>query len=115
MAASPQVTALVESVNDTLGGFTPEKIVPHVESLLAGLPEVWEAWSEQLKKLASRMEEELPLDGAVPEAMREMIPHLDRLAEASREANQVFRSRHEQELNQHHNPRAAESAWNTGD
>lgn len=112
MAASKTVTTLVEAIHDALGGFAPEKLCPDVEDFLSGMPEVWEAMSEQVKKVASRMEDGMPVHAEVPDALRELIPHLDRLAEASREANEIFRRKHEEDLKRYHEPRNNEPAAN---
>jgi hypothetical protein len=112
MANSAPITAVTEAVSDAFGNFQPEKIVPDVENFLANLDQVPEAFAAALKKLAGRFEDELPIHPDVTEALREMIPMFNTLAERAREVNATFRSRHEQELNQHHEGRPREDAWN---
>jgi hypothetical protein len=112
MANSAPVTAVTEAVNDAFGKFDPERIVPDVENFFASLDQVPEALADALKKLAGRFEDERPIHPDVTEQLREMIPMLNALAERAREVNATFRSRHEQELKQHHEGRPREDAWN---
>lgn len=111
--SSPQVEQVIEAINDTLGKFSPEKVVPDVEALLENLPKIADALSDAVKKLADRLTDELPVHSDVPEALREMIPAFGTMRDRSDEAYSVFKSRHAQELDQHYNPRAGEKAWNT--
>ena len=112
MANSAPITAITEAVGDSLAKFQPESMVPEVEDFFSSLDQMPEAIAEALKKLAQRFEDEFPLNPAVPEALREMIPLFNSAAERAREANSTFRTKHEQELNQHHEGRPQEQAWN---
>jgi hypothetical protein len=114
MAASPQVSNLVEAINDAFAKFDPENVVPDFEGFLEHFPEVFEAVREGWKKAAAKVEDGLPINPAIPEAMRDMIPVIDGQADAAREVHATFRRLHEKELDQHYNPRANEAAWNVG-
>jgi hypothetical protein len=112
MASSKTIDGVTEAVTSGFSNFNPESIVPDVEDFLGNLDQVPDALSDAIKKIADRLDNELPVNKDVSEALREMIPVLGTLAERAREANAIFRQRHEQELEQHHNPRPGESAWN---
>lgn len=112
MAASPTINKLTEAVNDALGGFHPERLMPDVNDFFAGMPEVFGAWREQVQKVAGRLEDDSPVHGDVTDAMREMIPHLDRLQEAAEEAWRIFQSSHENDRKRYNEPRTNEPQAN---
>jgi hypothetical protein len=112
MAASPEVARIVDAISDAFAGFKPESVVPDVEGFLAHFPEIFDALSDGLKKFSGQVENDLPIHADVSDAINEMVPRFAGLADAAREVNSTFRSRHEQELDQHYNPRAGEKAWN---
>jgi phosphoglycolate phosphatase-like HAD superfamily hydrolase len=110
---SAPVEAVVEAIGTSLGSFAPESVVPDVEGLLENHHKIYEALTENLKKLAARLDDELPVHSDVAEGLREMIPALNTLGDQANEVYSTFKSRHEQELRQHYEPRANEKAWNT--
>jgi predicted component of type VI protein secretion system len=112
MPASSPVERIIESINDSFGNFNPESVVPEVEGLLEHLPEIFEAFRSNLTKLTGKMEEDLPLNGAVPDAMRELDVPLAGLEDAAREVNTTFRRVHEADLKRHYEPRKVERKWN---
>jgi hypothetical protein len=114
MASSPQVSALVEAINDAFAKFDPETIVPEFEGFLEHFPEVFDAVRDGWKKVAAKVEDGLPINAAIPEAMRDMVPVIDGQADAAREVYVTFKRIHEKELDQHYNPRPREDAWNVG-
>jgi len=112
MPASPIVERITEAIRDAFKGFAPEKVVPDVDGVMEHLVDIPDALAESLKGLASRLEDDLPIHAAVPEALRDLIPVVEGLRERFAEANTIFRREHEQELKQHYEPRAGEKAWN---
>jgi hypothetical protein len=112
MPASPVIDRIVEAINDGFTGFNPESIVPDVEGLLEHLPDIFEALKSNLTKVTGRIEEDLPVNAAVSDAMREMDVPLAGLEDAAREVNTTFRRVHAKELDQHYDPRPNEKAWN---
>jgi hypothetical protein len=110
---SAPVEQVVEAIGSSLGNFTPESVVPDVESLLENHHKIYEALQENIKKLAGRLDDELPVHADVAEGLREMIPSLSTLGDQANEVYNTFKNRHEQELRQHYEPRANERAWNT--
>jgi hypothetical protein len=109
---SAPVEQVVESIGSALGNFTPESVVPDVEALLENQHKIYEALQENLKKLAARLDDELPVHADVSEGLREMIPSLSSLIDQANEVYATFKSRHAQELDQHYNARPNEKAWN---
>jgi hypothetical protein len=112
MASSPKVDALTEAISTQVGGFDPESVFPDLDSFLENFYKVFESASANLAKFAARVED-MPVNAAVPEGIKDMIPTLDGLADAAREVFSTFKRRHEQEREQHLNPRPNEKAWNT--
>lgn len=110
--ASQPVDNVTEAIS-ALNNFNPESVVPDVEDFLGNFHQIPEALSAAIRKIADKLDNDLPVNKDVGETIREMIPVLDTLAERAREANATFRQRHSQELDQHHNPRPGERAWNT--
>lgn len=113
MAASPQVETMIEAITDGFSNFKPEHVVPDLEGFLEHIPDLYVALSTEWKKLSGRVEDELPIDSRVPESMRDMTTVIDGLADSAREVFATFKRAHEQELDQHYNPRPGEAAWNT--
>jgi hypothetical protein len=109
---SAPVNQVVEAIGDSLGKFAPESVVPDVEALLENQHRIYEALQENIKKLASRLDDELPVHADVAEGLREMIPAFNSLIDQAGEVYSTFKSRHAQELDQHYNPRPSERAWN---
>jgi phage-related minor tail protein len=109
---SAPVEAVVEAINSAFGNFNPQEVVPDVEAFLENLPKVFEALTDGLKKVAGRLDEDLPVHKDVGEAVRELAAPLGGLSERAEEAYTTFKSRHAQELDQHYNPRPHEEAWN---
>jgi hypothetical protein len=109
---SAPVEQVVEAIGNALGNFTPESVVPDVEALLENQHKIYEALVENLKKIAGRLDEDLPVHSDVSEGLREMIPSLNTLADQANEVYGTFKTRHAQELEQHYNPRTGEKAWN---
>jgi hypothetical protein len=110
---SPVIDKVTEFVTESFGNFQPERVVPDIEDFLASLHEVPQALADAVKKVAARLEDDYPLNMAVAEALREIVPSFETAAERAKEANEIFRTKHEQEIDQHHNPRSSEKAWNT--
>jgi hypothetical protein len=109
---SGPVEQVVESINSAFGNFNPESIVPDVEAFLENLPKVFDALQENLKKVAGRLDDDLPVHKDVGEAVREMVPPLGGLSERAADAYGTFKNRHEKDLKQHYDPRPNERAWN---
>lgn len=111
---SQQVQNITQAITDVFANFNPEKIVPDFENFISDLHLVPEALAEALKKFAARIESEWPVNNQVADAVREMVPGAIQMGEAAGEANTQFRSLHQQELEQHHNPRTGEGtvSWN---
>lgn len=109
---SAPVNAVTEAIGSSFGGFNPENVVPDVEALLENQHKIYEALQESIKKIAARIDDELPVHPDVAEGLREMIPALSSLGDQANEVYATFKTRHEQELDQHYNPRPQEKAWN---
>lgn len=109
---SGPVEQVVESINSAFGNFNPESIVPDVEAFLENLGKVYEALADNLKKVAGRMDDDLPVHKDVGEAVREMVSPLGGLSERAADAYDTFKKRHAEDLRQHYNPRPNERAWN---
>lgn len=114
MATSSVIDQVVEAMNDAFSRFNPESVFPDVDAFLENLPKITEALAENLKKASARLEPgEMPIKGEVAEALREMIPSVNVAGDKAGEAFQTFCRLHEQEREQHLNPRTREDAWNT--
>jgi hypothetical protein len=111
MTTSAPIERVNEAITDSLGAFAPEKIFPEVDSFLENLPSVPRGLADAVRKIAGKLDE-MPVSSDVPEALREMIPQLEALAERADETFSTFKAKHEQEREQHLNPRSSESAWN---
>lgn len=111
-AASPEVSRLVEAINDVFGAFRPEDVVPDVQGFLEHFPEVFDAIGSNWKKFASQVQDDLPINGEVSDAMFDMVPSVTGLSDAAKEVHKTFLRVHEQEIEQHENPRTNEKAWN---
>ena len=109
---SAPIEQVIEAINSAFGNFNPESVVPDVEAFLENLPKVFDTLMDGLKKVAGRLDEDLPVHKDVGEALRELIPPLGGLSERAEEAYTTFKNRHAQELDQHYNPRPHEEAWN---
>lgn len=109
---SAPVSKVTEAIGEALGGFSPESVVPDVEALLENHYKIYEALQENLRKVAARLDDDLPVHADVAEGLREMMPALGTLADQAGEVYATFKARHAQELDQHYNPRPKESAWN---
>jgi histone H3/H4 len=110
---SAPIERITESVNDNLGQFTAEKLVPDVEGLLENLPALFsDAFTNALKAAADRMDSDMPVHSDVTEALREMVPVFANLAERATEAYEKFKTVHAEDLKRYHEPRTNEPAAN---
>lgn len=105
-----QLEAATEAIHGSIGGFEPEN-VEDLGAFLQDLPNVFEAMTSGLHRLADRFGDELPLHSSVVEHVREMASSLSGLHEYAAEAHHVFRTAHEQELERLENPRPNEKLW----
>lgn len=112
MASSAVINRIVEEINAAFGGFRPERLMPDVENFLENLPEVFKTINEQLQKVSGHMESDMPVNGAVSDALNEVRPHMDRAAEAAEEAFETFKRVHEDDRKRYHEPRTQEHRAN---
>lgn len=108
---SAPIERITQAITDAVSSWDPESVVPDVEGLLENLHKVPDALTDAIKKITGRLDE-MPVTPDAGEALREMIPVLATLSERADDAYGVFKRKHEQELDQHYNPRPNEKAWN---
>lgn len=112
MAASAVIDRIVQEINDAFGSFRPERLMPDVENFLENLPAVFKALNEQLEKVSGHLESDMPVNGAVADALNEVRPHMDRASEAATEASETFKRVHEDDRKRYHEPRTQEHRAN---
>jgi hypothetical protein len=100
-----------EAIREAFGSFKPTEPA-HFEGFFKGLPEFFGDQGQSLGNLAQRADDEMPLDKAVVEEMREVVATLNGLRDKADQLNQHFRAAHQVELERANNPRAGERAWN---
>jgi hypothetical protein len=108
--ASP-LTGASEAIRDAFSGFRPEK-PEDFEDFFKGLPGFFGDQGASLGALAQRADDEMPLNKAVVEELREIVAAVNGLRDKADELNQHFRTAHQGELERANNPRAGERAWN---
>jgi hypothetical protein len=107
--ASP-IRALAEEVQAGFAGFNPENITD-LRGMFTDFPDFWDQLAEGIRGLATRFDEELPVDPKVAEAIREMGATIVGLGEHSREMGSLFEAAHEAELRRLDAPRPNEDMW----
>lgn len=107
--ASP-IQALSEEVAAGFAGYRPESITD-LRSMFDDLPSFFEEFAGGIRSLATRFDEELPVDPKVADAIREMGAIIVGLGEHCKEMKGLFETAHEAELSRLDNPRAGEEMW----
>ena len=88
-------------------------VLATIESLPAGLQSIANAF----KVLAEKSDTELPLDPAVGEAINDVFDKLQQAIDVAESIPEIFRQKHEADIERIENPRngaAAESLWDVG-
>jgi hypothetical protein len=111
MPVSTPVQGAVDAINDSMGRYAPESLIPDVEGYLEHLPDVIEAYRDAVRGFADKLTQ-MPVHPDVAEALKDTIPGLDAVADAAREVLAVFKAKHGPDLERHYNPRANERASN---
>jgi hypothetical protein len=104
---SGNVGAAAEAVEQHLGSFSPENVADF-DQFLKDLPEFFGAVGAALGRLADRFADELPIDQAVAEHIREMGAQAAGQQDYASEAYSIFRNVHESDLERLENPRPGE-------
>jgi hypothetical protein len=107
---SSPIQALGEEVQAGFSGFKPENI-NDLTGMFDDLPEFWNQFADGIRTLASRFDDELPVDPAVAEAIREMGATVVGLREHCVEMAALFERAHEAELKRLREPRVNEKMW----
>ena len=107
---SSAVDAASDAIEENIGGFEPGNI-GDLGSFLAGLPRLHEALASAYQRVADRFADDLPLDPAVAEHIRELASQAAAQQDYAAETLGLFRSLHEQELERIENPRPNEKLW----
>jgi len=101
-----------ESVRDAFAKFEPQGPLD-LEGMFKAVPDFFESLAEAIKGHADRLDD-LPVDKAVIERVRDYIPVLNGLRDSAGETLRLFQDKHEVELRRAHDPRPAETAWDVG-
>jgi hypothetical protein len=105
------LTNASEAIRESFGSFKPEK-PEDFEGFFKGLPEFFGDQASSLGTLSQRADDEMPLDKAVVEEMRELVATMNGLRDKADQLNSHFRVAHQEELKRANEPRTGEKAWN---
>jgi len=112
MAVSAPVNTATEAVSALFSGFRPTSVMGDIDPMLEHLPDIFASLKHGLTTMAERLDEQ-PVHASVKDALRDLIPLAAGLEDAAKNPHEVFKARHAQEREQHLNPRAGESHWDT--
>lgn len=110
--SSTAINAVTESIDNNIGSFRTETLIPGVEGFVENLPRLADALDEALNKLAAYLENERPVHADVTEGLREMRVPIGALRDRASEVYETFKKRHKHDLTRHYEPRTGEPAAN---
>jgi len=107
--ASP-IAPATEAVEEGFNGFDPENVTD-MREFFADMPEFFSTLATSVNTLADKFGDDLPLDPALADHVREMVGVIAGLADHSTELGSMFEKVHEPELSRVDDPRPGEEKF----